>query len=54
MGVAEAAYTAGLVGLGVPNEVALPTAITFRLVTYYLPPIWGAGAMRWLRKRSYL
>ena len=54
MGVAEAAYTAGLVGLGIPNEVALPTAITFRLVTYYLPPIWGAGAMRWLRKRSYL
>jgi uncharacterized membrane protein YbhN (UPF0104 family) len=54
MGVAEAAYTAGLVALGVPNTTALSTAIAFRMVTYYLPPIWGAIAMRWLRQHSYL
>ena len=54
MGVAEAAYTAGLVALGVPNAAALSTAIAFRMVTYYLPPIWGAVAMRWLRQHSYL
>jgi hypothetical protein len=24
------------------------------MVTYYLPPIWGAIAMRWLRQHSYL
>jgi uncharacterized membrane protein YbhN (UPF0104 family) len=54
MGVAEAAYTAGLVALGVPSAAALSTAIAFRMVTYYLPPIWGAMAMRWLRQHSYL
>jgi uncharacterized membrane protein YbhN (UPF0104 family)/tRNA A-37 threonylcarbamoyl transferase component Bud32 len=54
MGVAEAAYTAGLVALGVPNAAAMSTAIAFRMVTYYLPPIWGAVAMRWLRQHAYL
>jgi uncharacterized membrane protein YbhN (UPF0104 family)/tRNA A-37 threonylcarbamoyl transferase component Bud32 len=54
MGVAEAAYTAGLVALGVPNAPAMSTAIAFRLVTYYLPPAWGAIAMRWLRQHAYL
>jgi uncharacterized membrane protein YbhN (UPF0104 family) len=54
MGVAEAAYTAGLVALGVPNAPAMSTAIAFRMVTYYLPPVWGAVAMRWLRAHSYL
>jgi uncharacterized membrane protein YbhN (UPF0104 family) len=54
MGVAEAAYTAGLVALGVPNAAAMSTAIAFRMVTYYLPPIWGAVATRWLRQHAYL
>ena len=54
MGVAEAAYTAGLVALGVPNAAAMSTAIAFRMATYYLPPIWGAVAMRWLRQHAYL
>ena len=54
MGVAEAGFTAGLVALGVPNTAAVSTAITFRLVTYYLPPIWGTFAMRWLRQHEYL
>jgi uncharacterized membrane protein YbhN (UPF0104 family)/tRNA A-37 threonylcarbamoyl transferase component Bud32 len=54
MGVAEAAYTAGLVALGVPSAPAMSTAIAFRIVTYYLPPVWGAVAMRWLRAHSYL
>jgi uncharacterized membrane protein YbhN (UPF0104 family) len=54
MGVAEAAYTAGLVALGVPNAAAMSTAISFRMVTYYLPPVWGAIAIRWLRAHSYL
>ncbi|MGH2631178.1 MAG: lysylphosphatidylglycerol synthase transmembrane domain-containing protein [Actinomycetota bacterium] len=54
MGVAEAGYTAGLVALGVPHAAALSTAMAYRLVTYYLPPIWGAVAMRWLRGHSYV
>jgi uncharacterized protein (TIRG00374 family) len=54
MGVSEAALTAGLVALGIPNTVAVSTAISFRLVTFYLPPIWGSFAMRWLKRHSYV
>ncbi|MGE5227848.1 MAG: lysylphosphatidylglycerol synthase domain-containing protein [Planctomycetaceae bacterium] len=54
MGVAEAGYTAGLVAIGVPHTVAFSTAIAFRMVTYYLPPIWGGFAMRWLRRHAYV
>jgi len=54
MGVAEAGYTAGLVALGIPNSVAMSTAILYRLVTFYLPPIWGSFAMRWLRGHQYI
>ncbi len=54
MGVAEAGYTAGLEAIGIPSAVAMSTAIAFRLVTFYLPPIWGGYAMRWLRRRSFV
>jgi uncharacterized protein (TIRG00374 family) len=54
MGVAEAGYTAGLEALGIPSAVAVSTAIAYRLVTFYLPPIWGSFAMRWLRRHAYV
>jgi uncharacterized protein (TIRG00374 family) len=54
MGVSEAALTAGLVALGVPNTAAMSTAIAYRLVTFYLPPIWGSLATRWLKQHQYL
>jgi uncharacterized protein (TIRG00374 family) len=54
MGVAEAALTAGLVAVGVPSTAAISTAIVYRLATFYLPPIWGSLATKWLRSRSYL
>jgi uncharacterized membrane protein YbhN (UPF0104 family) len=54
IGVTEAATTAGLVGVGVPEATALATAIVFRLVTFYLPPIWGVAATRRLRLAGYL
>ncbi len=54
MGVAEAGYTAGLQAIGIPSSVAISTAIAMRLVTFYLPPIWGAPAMGWLRRRDYV
>ena len=54
MGVAEAGYTVGLQALGVPSDLAVSTALMFRAVTFYLPPIWGALAMRWLRRREYV
>lgn len=54
VGVAEAGLTYGLQAVGVPSAVAVSTAIAFRLVTFYLPPLWGSLAMRWLRKRAYV
>jgi len=54
VGVAEAGLTYGLQAVGVPSAVAMSTAIGYRLVTFYLPPLWGSLAMRWLRKRAYV
>lgn len=54
MGVAEAGYTAGLQAIGVPAPIAVSTAIAFRMVTFYLPPLWGSAAMRWMRRHEYL
>jgi uncharacterized membrane protein YbhN (UPF0104 family) len=54
IGVAEAATTAGLVAFGVPEATAVAAAIVFRLVTFYLPPIWGVAATRSLRKQGFI
>ncbi len=54
VGVAEAGYTACLQAIGVPSSIAISTALAFRLVTFYLPPLWGAVAMGWLRRRHYV
>jgi uncharacterized protein (TIRG00374 family) len=54
IGVSEAALTAGLVAIGIPESTAFAAAITTRLCTFYLPPIWGYFAMRWLRQNQYL
>jgi uncharacterized membrane protein YbhN (UPF0104 family) len=34
--------------------VAVSVAIAFRLVTFYLPPIWGAASLRWLQRHAYV
>lgn len=54
IGVSEAALTAGLIAIGIPEPTAFAAAITTRLCTFYLPPIWGYFAMRWLRNNRYL
>jgi uncharacterized membrane protein YbhN (UPF0104 family) len=54
VGVAEAGYIAGLQAIGIPSTVAISTALAFRLVTFYLPPLWGSAAMRWLRRHQYV
>ena len=41
VGVAEAAYTAGLIAIGIPESAATSTALMVRLITFYIPPIWG-------------
>ena len=54
MGASEAALTAGLVALGIPSAAAISAAIAYRLVTFYLPPILGSFATRWLKQHQYL
>jgi uncharacterized membrane protein YbhN (UPF0104 family) len=54
VGVAEAGYTAGLIAIGIPDNAATSTAMAYRLVTFYLPPLWGTFAMRWMKRNSYV
>jgi uncharacterized protein (TIRG00374 family) len=54
IGVMEAAIAYGLVAAGVPESTAVAAAIMYRLITFYLPPIWGAVAMRRLRHKGYI
>jgi uncharacterized membrane protein YbhN (UPF0104 family) len=53
IGVQEAALTAGLTGFGVPPTVALAAVLTFRTITFLIPPIFGYITLRWLRARGY-
>ena len=52
--LSQAALIAGLTAFGVAPELATAAVITHRLFTTYLPPIWGAPAMGWLRRRDYV
>jgi len=54
IGAAEAGITAGLVAVGVDQDTALAIAITHRLCTYFLPPLWGYFALRWLQQKAYV
>jgi uncharacterized membrane protein YbhN (UPF0104 family) len=54
IGAAEAALTAGLIGMGVDESTAFAIAFTQRLCTFYLPPIWGYVSLQWLSKRGYI
>ena len=54
IGVMEAALMTGLIAAGVSAATASATALLFRAVTFYLPPLWGWLAMGWLRRRDYL
>jgi uncharacterized membrane protein YbhN (UPF0104 family) len=54
VGVTEAALTAGFVAIGVDSTTAMAAAITYRLVTFYAPPLLGYFAMRSLRQQRLL
>jgi glycosyltransferase 2 family protein len=54
IGAAEAALSAGLIAMGVDESTALAVAITQRLCTFYLPPIWGFFSLRWLSRKGYV
>ena len=54
IGVSEGGLTLGLVQLGVPEESAFAAVILYRLATFYVPPVWGFFAMRWLERNKHL
>ena len=54
IGAAEAALSAGLISMGVDKSTAFAIALTQRLCTFYLPPIWGYFSLRWLSRKGYL
>jgi glycosyltransferase 2 family protein len=54
VGVTEGGLIFGLTSFGVPAEAAFAAVILHRLATFYLPPIWGYFALRWLERRRYL
>jgi uncharacterized protein (TIRG00374 family) len=54
IGVSEGVLIVGLVGVGVDQQTAFAAAISSRLSTFYLPPLWGWFAFQWLTRRKYL
>ena len=54
IGVSEAGLILGLVGAGLPEETAFAVVILYRLSMFYLPPIWGFFALRWLEKNKFV
>ena len=54
IGAAEAALAAGLIAMGVDEPSAFAIAITQRLWTFYLPPIWGYASLQWLTRKGYV
>lgn len=54
VGVSEAILTAGLVAIGVDQAAAFAIAVTFRVASAYLPPVWGWFSLHWLQTNDYL
>lgn len=54
VGVSEAILTAGLVAIGVDQTTAFAIAVTFRVASAYLPPVWGWFSLQWLQRNDYL
>jgi uncharacterized protein (TIRG00374 family) len=54
VGVAEAGLTAGLTAVGVDSDIAVGAVLVYRLISYYLPPIWGWFSLKWLQNHDYL
>lgn len=52
IGAVEAALVAGLSAVGVPADAALPAALLYRTVTFWLPTLPGWVAFQWLQARD--
>jgi uncharacterized membrane protein YbhN (UPF0104 family) len=54
IGVQEFGLTLGLTAAGMSEEAALAAVLLYRAATFYLPPLWGFVAMRWLQRNGSL
>ena len=54
IGVVESGLTFGLVAAGMPEGPAFAAVLLYRIATFYLPPLWGYFAFRWLERNQYL
>ena len=44
----------GFTAAGLPQTDAVAVTFIQRLVTAYLPPIWGWGTLVWIRRKEYI
>ena len=51
---AKASLAAAMIAMGVDESAAFTIAITQRLWTFYLPPIWRYASLRWLARKGYV
>jgi len=54
LGAPEAILVAGLVAIGVEHQAAITASLTYRMITYWLPPIPGLIALYDLHRRQYV
>ncbi|MBK9179453.1 MAG: flippase-like domain-containing protein [Acidimicrobiales bacterium] len=54
IGVVETGLTLGLVAAGMPEGPAFAAVILYRMSTFYVPPLWGYAAFRWLEGNRFL
>jgi uncharacterized membrane protein YbhN (UPF0104 family) len=54
IGVAEAGLVWGFTSVGISQPAALAIAIAYRVVSFYLPPVWGYFTYQSLTRRGYL
>ncbi len=54
IGVAEATLTSLLTATGIPPELSFSIAITYRILTSYLPPVLGFFSLTWLKREGYI
>jgi uncharacterized membrane protein YbhN (UPF0104 family) len=54
IGVVEFSLEVGLTSAGMTASAAAAAILLYRLATFYLPPLWGFVAFRWLQRNGYL
>jgi len=54
IGIYEAGLTAGLTAMGIDPATATAAVLTDRMITAYIPPVFGYISISWMTKHDYL